>query len=116
MAPIICLQEMIGVRRDRQTKTTVQVNIAGRDTNCLLDTGSQVTSVLQSFYEEHLADLTSQMIYLKWRLLVVSLSPNYDILSLPSPFLKSLYALILKFTLWPWLFPTSALQAMSRHS
>lgn len=54
------------------------------------------------------------MIYLKWRLLVISLSPIYDILSLPSPFLKSLHALILKFTLWPWLFPTSALQAMSR--
>lgn len=40
------------------TKTTAQVTIAGRDTNCLLDTGSQVTTVPQSFYEEHLADLT----------------------------------------------------------
>lgn len=40
------------------TKTTAQVTIAGRDTNCLLDTGSQVTTVPQSFYEGHLADLT----------------------------------------------------------
>uniref|UniRef100_A0A0S7F2X0 PPUP7114 n=1 Tax=Poeciliopsis prolifica TaxID=188132 RepID=A0A0S7F2X0_9TELE len=40
------------------TKTTAQVSIAGKDTNCLLDTGSQVTTVPQSFYEEHLSDLT----------------------------------------------------------
>lgn len=46
MAPIICLQEMIGVRRDRQTKTTVQVNIAGRETNCLMDTSHISTPVL----------------------------------------------------------------------
>lgn len=40
------------------TKTTVQVIIAGRETNCLLDTGLQVTTVPQSFYEQHLSDLT----------------------------------------------------------
>lgn len=40
------------------TKTTAQVIIAGRDTNCLLDTGSQVTTVPQSFYEKHLSHLT----------------------------------------------------------
>lgn len=39
------------------TKTTAQVNIAGKDTNCLLDTGSQVTTVSQSFYEQHLPEL-----------------------------------------------------------
>lgn len=40
------------------TKTTALVTIAGKDTNCLLDTGSQVTTVPQSFYEQHLSDLT----------------------------------------------------------
>lgn len=40
------------------TKTTAQVNIAGKDTRCLLDTGSQVTTVHQSFYEQYLSDLT----------------------------------------------------------
>lgn len=40
------------------TKTTAQVTIAGKDTTCLLDTGSQVTTVPQSFYEQHLPDLT----------------------------------------------------------
>lgn len=40
------------------TKTTAQVTIEGKDTNCLLDTGLQVTTVPQSFYEQHLSDLT----------------------------------------------------------
>lgn len=40
------------------TKTTAQVTIAGKDTNCLLDTGSQVTTIPQSFYEQHLSELT----------------------------------------------------------
>lgn len=40
------------------TKTTAQVTIAGKDTSCLLDPGSQVTTVPQSFYEQHLSDLT----------------------------------------------------------
>lgn len=40
------------------TKTTAQVTIAGKDISCLLDTGSQVTTVPQSFYEQHLSDLT----------------------------------------------------------
>lgn len=39
------------------TKTSATVNIAGREMNCLLDTGSQVTTVPQSFYEKHLSDL-----------------------------------------------------------
>lgn len=40
------------------TKTTARVTIAGKDTSCLLDTGSQVTTVPWSFYEQHLPDLT----------------------------------------------------------
>lgn len=40
------------------TKTTAQVTIAGRDISCLLDTGLQVTTVPQSFYEQYLSDLT----------------------------------------------------------
>lgn len=39
-------------------KCTAQVIIAGKDTSCLLDTGSQVTTVPKSFYEQHLSDLT----------------------------------------------------------
>nr|XP_020453624.1 uncharacterized protein LOC109958967 [Monopterus albus] len=39
------------------TKTTAQVTIVGRSTGCLLDTGSQVTTVPQSFYEQYLSDL-----------------------------------------------------------
>uniref|UniRef100_A0A3B3R4V1 Gypsy retrotransposon integrase-like protein 1 n=1 Tax=Paramormyrops kingsleyae TaxID=1676925 RepID=A0A3B3R4V1_9TELE len=38
-------------------KTTAQVTIEGKGTSCLLDTGSQVTTVPQSFYEQHLAHL-----------------------------------------------------------
>lgn len=40
------------------TKTTSTVTIAGKHTNCLLDTGSQVTTVPQSFNEQHLSELT----------------------------------------------------------
>ena len=40
------------------TKSTAQGIIAGKDTNCLLDTGLQVTTVPQSFYEQNLSDLT----------------------------------------------------------
>lgn len=36
------------------TKCTAQVSIEGKDVNCLLDTGSQVTTIPQSFYETHL--------------------------------------------------------------
>lgn len=50
--PIKLPHELVG------TKTTAQVTIEGKDTNCLLDTGSQVTTVPQSFYEQHLSDLT----------------------------------------------------------
>lgn len=39
------------------TRTSATVIIAGKETNCLLDTGSQVTTVPQSFYEQHLSDL-----------------------------------------------------------
>lgn len=38
-------------------KTTAQVTVKGKCTNCLLDTGSQVTTVPQSYYEQHLAHL-----------------------------------------------------------
>lgn len=41
------------------TKTTAQVTIAGKTTSCLLDTGSQVTTVPLTFYEQHLSDLTT---------------------------------------------------------
>ena len=40
------------------TKTTAMITIAGKDTNCLLDTGSQVTTIPQSFYEQYLSELT----------------------------------------------------------
>lgn len=39
-------------------KYTAQVCIAGKDTSCLLNTGSQVTTIPQSFYEKHLSELT----------------------------------------------------------
>lgn len=38
-------------------KYTAQVEIDGQSCNCLLDTGSQVTTVSQSFYEENLSQL-----------------------------------------------------------
>lgn len=38
------------------TKSTACVNIKGEETNCLLDTGSQVTTVPQSFYKQHLSE------------------------------------------------------------
>ena len=37
------------------TKYTAQVTIADQEVNCLLDTGSQVTTVPLSFYEQHLS-------------------------------------------------------------
>jgi len=45
---------LVGIR------TTASVVIAGKETNCLLDTGSQVTTVPQSFYDQHLSDLPIQ--------------------------------------------------------
>ena len=38
------------------TRSTAQVTINGKQVNCLLDTGSQVTTVPHSFYEQHLAE------------------------------------------------------------
>lgn len=38
------------------SKCTASVNVGGVDCNCLLDTGSQVTTVAQSFYQTHLSD------------------------------------------------------------
>lgn len=37
-------------------KCTAQINIAGIKCNCLLDTGSQVTTISQSFYDKNLSD------------------------------------------------------------
>lgn len=37
-------------------KCTTQINIAGIKCNCLLDTGSQVTTISQYFYNENLSD------------------------------------------------------------
>lgn len=37
-------------------KCTAQIIIDGKEVDCLLDTGSQVTTVPQSFYEAHLSD------------------------------------------------------------
>lgn len=37
-------------------KCTAQIVIDGKEVDCLLDTGSQVTTVPQSFYEAHLSD------------------------------------------------------------
>ncbi|KAL1274976.1 hypothetical protein QQF64_027790 [Cirrhinus molitorella] len=37
------------------TKCTARVIIGGREVNCLLDTGSQVTTIPQTFYETHLS-------------------------------------------------------------
>lgn len=38
-------------------KSTAQVCIEGKTCNCLLDTGSQVTTISQSFYEQNLSNL-----------------------------------------------------------
>lgn len=38
------------------TKSTACVNIKGEEVNCLLDTGSQVTTIPQSFYKQHLSE------------------------------------------------------------
>lgn len=37
------------------TKSTAFVNIKDQEVTCLLDTGSQVTTIPQSFYERHLS-------------------------------------------------------------
>ncbi len=39
-------------------KCTAQVNIEGNPCPCLLDTGSQVTTISQSFYEQNLHGLS----------------------------------------------------------
>lgn len=38
------------------SKCTANVNVGGVDCSCLLDTGSQVTTVAKSFYQTHLSD------------------------------------------------------------
>lgn len=50
-SPSNCLpKRLIGV------KCTAEIFIGDRKVNCLLDTGSQVTTIPQSFYENNLAD------------------------------------------------------------
>lgn len=44
------------------TKCTAKVLIAGKSCSCLLDTGSQVTTIPQSFYQAHLSDQAIQPI------------------------------------------------------
>lgn len=43
-------------------KCTAAVQIGGTECNCLLDTGSQVTTIAQSFYNNHLSDQPIQPI------------------------------------------------------
>lgn len=38
------------------SKCTANINVGGVDCSCLLDTGSQVTTVAKSFYQTHLSD------------------------------------------------------------
>lgn len=38
------------------TKTTANISIAGKETRCLLDSGSQVTTIPHCFYQQHLSD------------------------------------------------------------
>lgn len=38
------------------SRCTAKVNVAGQTWSCLLDTGSQVTTIPVSFYNEHLSD------------------------------------------------------------
>lgn len=44
-------------------KSTGQVTIHGKQFNCLLETGSQVTTVTKSFYNEHLPDQQIEPLY-----------------------------------------------------
>lgn len=44
---------------------TVEVNIAGVKTNCLLDTGSEMTVVSESHFKEHFGDPTGSDSHLK---------------------------------------------------
>lgn len=44
--------QLIGV------KSTAQVTVSGEEVNCLLDSGSQVTTVPKSFYKQHLSEQT----------------------------------------------------------
>lgn len=37
-------------------KCTAQVTVRGEEINCLLDSGSQVTTIPQSLYKQHFAD------------------------------------------------------------
>lgn len=50
-------QKLIG------TKTTGLVTIQGKQFNCLLDTGSQVTTVTKSFYDEYLPEQQIEPLY-----------------------------------------------------
>lgn len=45
------------------TKSTVLVKIKDEDVNCLLDTGSQVTTVPQTFYEQHFSEQEIKPLY-----------------------------------------------------
>lgn len=45
------------------SKCTAVVNIAGIDCNCLLDTGSQITIVSTSFYNQNLSDQPVKPLY-----------------------------------------------------
>ncbi|KAL6459833.1 hypothetical protein MHYP_G00315920 [Metynnis hypsauchen] len=43
-------------RRLVGTRSTAQVTVKGKEVNCLLDSGSQVTTVPDSFYKQHLSE------------------------------------------------------------
>ncbi len=43
-------------------KCTAQIIIGGKEVDCFLDTGSQVTAVPQSFYESYLSDLPLKLL------------------------------------------------------
>lgn len=55
--PFIVPHKLIG------TKSTGQVTIQGKEFSCLLDTGSQVTTVTKSFYDEYLHEQQIKPLY-----------------------------------------------------
>ncbi|KAL0172982.1 hypothetical protein M9458_033293, partial [Cirrhinus mrigala] len=51
-SPFRLPNQLIGV------KSTAQVTVSGEEVNCLLNSGSQVTTVPESFYKQHLSEQT----------------------------------------------------------
>lgn len=45
------------------TKCTGQVMIKGKVCNCLLDTGSQVTTVTKSYYDQYLSEQQRELLH-----------------------------------------------------